>query len=90
MRRIALILAALTLASCSSLDGQFSNRIARTADGSTVYVVSLWSTWLGIATEVDKRDAAAMAPVPAAVSISASAAPPIGAEPRPRSSAGSP
>ena len=68
MKRIVVIgVMAASLAGCGTmLDGQFANRLARTADGEKVYVVSLWTKLFGVATEIDKRDADALRPAAAA------------------------
>ena len=58
MRIAAVVAILILLPACSSLD--LSNRLARTADGQRLYVVSLWGRWLGVASEIAKADADAL------------------------------
>jgi hypothetical protein len=55
--KFTIILAALLLTGCASID--LSNRVSRTAACDKVLVTSMWQ-WFGITTEVDKRDADAL------------------------------
>lgn len=55
MKSIVLLLLAVALAGCGSLE--LSNRPMRTLACDKVYITSLWQ-WFGIAAEMDKRDAA--------------------------------
>jgi hypothetical protein len=55
--RFTIILAALALTGCASID--LSNRISRTVGCDKVLTTSMWQ-WFGVTTEVDKRDADAI------------------------------
>ncbi len=58
--RLALLLCACLLASCSTTTG-FENRIAVSPSCDRAWVVSMYR-WFGIATEVDPRDLKAVCP----------------------------
>mgnify|MGYP000261142305 CR=1 FL=1 len=50
------LLIVLCLSGCASLEGQFSNRPVCMSDEKSAYNISFWTTWLGIASQIDKRD----------------------------------
>jgi hypothetical protein len=56
VNRLVIILAALALTGCASLD--LSNRASRTLACDEVLLTSKWGKWLGVTTVLDARDAA--------------------------------
>lgn len=54
-----IIIAAILLSGCSTLEKQFANRIVFAADGKSAFVASMYGP-LGIASKIDPDDAKAM------------------------------
>ena len=57
MRKIALILLALTLTGCATLEGKIDNRVACTVGKDRAYVVSEYGP-IGISSVISQKDAA--------------------------------
>ncbi len=55
MRAAVVFLAAL-LSGCASLEGQLENRLACTVARDSMFVVSMYGRWIGIATVIADRD----------------------------------
>lgn len=57
--KLAILIAIVLLSGCSTLDKQFANRIAFTADGKAAFIASMYGP-IGIASKVYADDAKAM------------------------------
>lgn len=52
----AIVILAMLLSGCASLEGQLENRLACTAAKDSMFVVSMYGKWVGLATVVADRD----------------------------------
>jgi len=58
-KRIVIVLCALALAGCSTLQGRFENRAVCTSAQDKAYVISLWGLF-GIASQISEKDQPAL------------------------------